>query len=153
MSKPSDSQYLESKILTASQPRLHLMLLEGAIRFGRLAKQSWTDDVPSIESSQMLNRTMDIVEELSLSASAGKDDISKQLIEQYAFLYRELGATRINNDQQKLDECLELLEYHRQTWKLACEQLTSDPATPAKTPVVAPLHSAPSTTGSFSLEA
>ena len=33
------STYLESKVLTAPPQRLHLMLIEGAIRFGRQAEE------------------------------------------------------------------------------------------------------------------
>ncbi len=154
MSTPTNSQYLESKVLTASQPRLHLMLLEGALRFGQQAKQNkWNDDEEFAETEQLLNRMMDIVEELTLGTNAGGSEISKQLVEQYAYLYRELTASRINRDLQKLDECLKLLEYQRKTWKLACEKVVADPATPAKTSVLPPHHLSQSSRDSFSLEA
>ncbi len=153
MSTPSDSQYLESKVLTASQPRLHLMLLEGALRFGQQAKQEWNDDEPFDEAEQLLDRMMDIVEELTTSTALGGSEISKQLVEQYAFVYRELTASRINRDLQKLDECLKLLEFQRETWKRACENLVADVATPAKTSVPPPHHLSQSTSNSFSLEA
>ncbi len=110
MSKPSGSQYLESKVLTASQPRLHLMLLDGALRFGQQAKQTWGNDEEYAETDQFLSRIMDIVEELTSSVSPGEGEITKQLEEQYAFLYRELAACRINSDRQKFDECMKLLE-------------------------------------------
>ena len=153
MSTPSDSHYLESKILTASQPRLHLMMLESALRFGQQAKQKWNDDEPFAESEQLLNRMMDIVEELTLGTAARGSEISKQLVEQYAFVYRELTASRINRDLQKLDECLKLLEFQRKTWKLACEKVVADPATPAKNSVLPPHHLSQSSRDSFSLEA
>lgn len=153
MSKPSNSQYLESKVLTASQPRLHLMLLEGAIRFGQRAKQTWNDDEAVAETEQLLNRMMDIVEELTTGTAAGEGEISKQLVEQYAFVYRELTASRINRELQKLEECLKLLEFHRETWKLACEKMAVDAATPAKALMLPPHHLPQSTSNSFSLEA
>jgi flagellar protein FliS len=153
MSKPSDSHYLEGKILTASQPRLHLMLLEGALRFGQQAKQKWSDEEMSAEVGELLNRMMDVVEEMTLSTAVPDSEIAKQLVEQYAFLYRELGQSRVHGDRTKLDECLELLEFHRETWKLACENVVADTATPSKAPVLPPHHLSPSTTDSFSLEA
>ena len=152
MSKPSDYQYLESKILTASQPGLHLMLSEGAIRFGQQAKQKRNDEA-SVESGQLLNRMMDVVEELTRASASDGGEISKQLVEQYAFLYRELGASRIHDDLQKLDECLQLLEFHRQTWKLACDKVAADTPASSKPSVLPPPHLSPSTTDSFSLEA
>ncbi len=153
MSTPTNSQYLESKVLTASQPRLHLMMLEGALRFGQQAKQKWNDDEPFDEAEQSLSRMMDIVEELTTSTALGGSEISKQLVEQYAFVYRELTASRINRDLQKLDECLKLLEFQRETWKLACENVIADVATPAPTSAPPPHHLSQSTSDSFSLEA
>ncbi len=153
MSTPTNSQYLESKVLTASQPRLHLMMLEGALQFGQQAKQKWNDDEPFDEAEQLLDRMMDIVEELTLGTAAGGDEISKQLVEQYAFVYRELTASRIDRDLQKLNECLKLLEFQRKTWKRACEKLVGDAAMPAKTSVLPPHHLSQSTSDSFSLEA
>ncbi len=153
MLTPSDSHYLESKVLTASQPRLHLMMLEGALQFGQQAKQRWNDDEAFAETEQLFSRMMDIVEELALGTAASGSEISKQLVEQYAFVYRELTASRINRDLQKLEECLKLLEYQRKTWKLACEKVVADPATPAKTSVLPPHHLSQSSSDSFSLEA
>ncbi len=153
MSTPTNSQYLESKVLTASQPRLHLMMLEGALQFGQQAKQRWNDDEAFAVAEQLFSRMMDIVEELTLGTAAGGSEISKQLVEQYAFVYRELTASRINRDLQKLEECLKLLEFQRKTWKLACEKVAADPATPAKTSVLPPHHLSQSSRDSFSLEA
>ena len=151
MSRSSTDQYLEAKVLTASQPKLHLMLIEGALRFGQQARQSWDDNDADMTSDHKLLRIMDILEELTMSAAAGKSDISRQLEEQYAFLYREVAASRINRDCAKLDQCLKLLEYQRETWQLACEKVASEP-TPARAPVV-PTHLLSSTTDTFSLEA
>lgn len=121
MTHPTRSQYLEGKVLTASQSRLHLMLLEGALRFGQQARNQWDDQDKRAEVEALLTRTIDIVEELCMGAAAGKLDISKQLEEQYAFLFRELMAARINHDLEKLDASLRLLEFERETWKLACD--------------------------------
>jgi len=129
MSYPSKTQYLDSKVQTASQPQLHLMLLDGALRFGRQTKEAWTDEAESASADQFLVRMIDIVEELILGSDAGKEEGSKPLAEQYTFVYRELTACRINHDLTKLTSCLQLLEYQRETWKLACEKMAAEAAT------------------------
>lgn len=148
----TDSQYLESKVLTASQPQLHLMLLDGAIRFGRQAQTMWTAEVNFATIDAQLARVGDIVDELAHSAANGHGDISKQLEEQYAFIYRELTASRFNEDLQKLESCLSLLEFQRDTWKQACEKLESPQQAPTQK-VPAPTKRAPHSQSSFSLEA
>ena len=156
MSQPSRDQYLESKVLTASQPKLHMMLLDGALRFGNQAREAWvqTDGFTLAEPS--LERMFDIVEELLQGLASGEGEISGQLAEQYAFVYRELAACRTNKDPEKLDSCLKLLTYQRETWRLANERLDDAhaEAAPKAKPVMPRLDSDASQTSlGFSFEA
>ena len=57
------STYLESKVLTASPQRLHLMLIEGAIRFGRQAEESLRKGERAAAATPLLHM-IDIVGEL-----------------------------------------------------------------------------------------
>jgi len=130
MTQPSQNQYLESKVFTASQPKLHLMLLDGALRFGKQAQSEWAETADFSLVDQPLTRMFDIVEELLQGLASGEGEISAQLAEQYAFVYRELATCRINKDLQSLGGCLEVLRFQRETWKLASEQLESEQAAP-----------------------
>lgn len=125
MSHSQNSKYLDGKVKTASQPQLHLMLLEGAIRFGQQAKKIVECEPDSAEVERLLTRMLDIVEELALSTAGDKEELSKQFEERYAFVYRELAACRLNRQLEKLDDCLRLLQFEHETWKLACGKLES----------------------------
>ena len=152
MQPKNTSQYLDSKVLTASQPRLHLMMLEGAVRFGRQAASLWSDDASFSEADLFLAKVADIVDELVHGMASRANEISGQLEEQYAFIYRELAAGRINRDKSKLDTCLQLLDYHRETWKLACEKIEAGDGAPS--PRAVPIPHLPSVpTNGLSLEA
>lgn len=129
MASPSKVHYLEGKILTASQPQLQLMLLEGALRFGRQARELWEGEAEFAEIERQLMRMADVVEELTHGAAQGETEISKQLEEQYAFVYRSLTQCRINQELKILDACLNLLEYQRETWKRVCKRLESTVST------------------------
>ena len=129
MTHPTKSQYLESKVLTASQPQLQVMLLDGALRFGRQAKELWASDTSFAEVDRYLERMANVVDELTHGVAEGSTEMSKELEEQYAFVYRELAACRIDQTAEKLEACLQLLEYQRETWKLACEKLETQAAT------------------------
>jgi flagellar protein FliS len=162
MSQPSREQYLESKVLTASQPKLHVMLLDGALRFGKQAQEMWAADGEFSAAEQPLTRMFDIVEELLQGLASGVGDVSQQLEEQYAFIYRQLAASRINQDAGQLESCLKLLAYQRDTWKLASQRLASDQTestasmTPAATRSALLPHMKPNATSApvgFSLEA
>lgn len=152
----SRSNYLAAKVNTASQPDLHLMLIEGALRFGRQAEQAWSNLEPTAEVDRLLDRTTAIVEALIQGFAAGKTEVSKQLEEQYAFIFRELASSRINHDRKRLASALTLLDYERETWKLACEKLATEKgqADGSPTPPIATPHAAPSAASeSLSLEA
>ncbi|MEM8944426.1 MAG: flagellar export chaperone FliS [Planctomycetota bacterium] len=152
MSQPSRDQYLESKVFTASQPQLHMMLLDGAIRFGKQAKEAWANESGTALGDQSLERMFDIVEELLQGLASGEGETSDQLAEQYAFVYRELSACRVNQDASKLDSCLNLLAYQRETWKLAVERVDTEHSTPVPTMPHVSIDTAQTPSG-FSFEA
>lgn len=157
MPQPSREQYLESKVFTASQPQLHMMLLDGAMRFGNQAKKSWAEKADFSMVEQPLTRMFDIVEELLQGLACGEGVISAQLAEQYAFVYRELAACRINENLDQLDGCMDVLRFQRETWKLAGEQVESEQTahTAQAKPAMPHMHSCDTTQVSvgFSLEA
>lgn len=119
------TQYLESKALTAPPHRLHLMLIEGAIRFGRLAEDALRrDDQPAAAAA--LLRVIDIVGEMLAGVREQKSEVNKQIADLYWFLFRRVTEARINADAAALAEALRLLEYERQTWHLVCEKLSDE---------------------------
>jgi flagellar protein FliS len=120
--------YLDSRVFTASQPELQLMLLDGALRFARQAHQAWDDESQQVEADGSMRRTLDVVEELVRSVSGAKASEGQRLEEEYAFIFRELTAAQLGHDAARLDATLKLLEFHRETWRLACEKLRSQPA-------------------------
>jgi hypothetical protein len=63
------STYLESKVLTAAPQRLQLLLIEGAIRFGRQAEEALRN-ADRVAASSSLLRTIDIIGELLAAARA-----------------------------------------------------------------------------------
>ena len=99
------------------------------MRFGKQAKEAWGEEY-STEVDQLLARVADILDEMTRGVTEGTEKSSKQFEEQYAFIYRELASCRINQDADKLDSCLKLLEFERETWALACKKYEADSATP-----------------------
>lgn len=113
-------------MLTASQPRLHLMLLEGAVRQTMVAQQAGGQQFWG-EFDAALGKAMDLVEELARSVAGKAVELATSLEDQYAFLYRDLAAARFDMNLSKLADCGKLLEYHRETWKQVCDQADAQP--------------------------
>jgi flagellar protein FliS len=129
-----NSSYLESKVLTAPPYRLHLMLIEGAIRFGRQADEALRRG-DELAAAGPLVRVLDIIGELLVGVRENKTDLTLKIAELYLFIFRRVSEAKINADAAALGEALRLLDFERQTWQLACEKLGGDsPATPPPSP-------------------
>jgi flagellar secretion chaperone FliS len=135
----SKNTYLEAKVLTAPTYRLQLMLIEGAIRFGRQAEQSLASgDV--VAATPTLIRVLDIMGELTAGVRHKQTELNRKIADLYLFILRRVAEAKINDDAAPLREALELLEYERQTWQLVCERMESEGigTIPALPKVVAP---------------
>jgi flagellar protein FliS len=143
------THYLESKVLTAPPQRLHLMLIEGALRFGKQAADAFARGDEAAASPPLL-RVIDIVGELLAGVRGKETELNDRLAKFYWFVFQRVSEAKIHSNAGKLAEALNLLEYERETWQLACDKVAS--ATPAKLPV---RHAAASLAaeGSLSLEA
>jgi flagellar protein FliS len=117
-----NSSYLESKVLTAPPQRLHLMLIEGAIRFGRQAEEHLRSGNQSAAASAML-RVIDILGELTAGVREKKGTLNTKIADLYWYMFRRVSEAKINADAAALAEVLQLLEYDWQTWQLVCDKL------------------------------
>lgn len=125
MSGTQRRSYFESQVLTAPPQRLHLMLIEGALRFGREAEKALTQK-DELTAAQPLLRMLDILGELLAAVRAGRSELNSKLSDLYAFFFRRVAQAKINADVGALQEVLRLLEYERETWQLVCKRLGDD---------------------------
>jgi len=141
MSGPNINPYLRTKIMTASPTELRLMLYDGAIKFCRQA-------VDAIGKSQWeamynaLTRAQKIVLELSTSLNHEiAPETTSKLAGLYTYVYRRLVDGNLERDATPVHECIELLEYERETWVMVMKKLeqgeeptTKDGRRPGDTP-------------------
>jgi flagellar secretion chaperone FliS len=166
MTSAPRNQYLESKVLSAPAHRLHLMLIEAAIRRGRQAEEALRRaDLTGADKPMM--QTIEIVGELLAGVREQKTDLNKQIAGVYWFIFRLVSEAKINDNADKMKEALKLLEFERETWQLVCDKIASQDSAgapqesrgkgsaPRKMPVMPHLddHSGSVANSSFSLEA
>jgi flagellar secretion chaperone FliS len=118
------SQYLESKVLTAPPHRLHLLLIEGAIRFGRQAEMELAAGNQAAATSS-LTRVLDIVGEMLAGVRQTKTDLNDKLAAVYWYIFRRVSEAILASDEAALAEVLKLLEFERETWQLVCDKFGS----------------------------
>jgi flagellar secretion chaperone FliS len=127
------TEYLETKVLTATPHQLHLLVIDGAIRHATSAEAALlAGDFARAEAQ--LERSNQCVSELMAGLKSNRQP---QLVEQlkavFVFVQRSLGQAQLRHDPARLADALPVLRLHRETWlalgkKLAQESAADVPA-------------------------
>jgi flagellar protein FliS len=124
----SANAYLKTKVMTAPPEELRLMLLDGSIRFARMALEGLTNKDHE-KTFEGFTNCRNIVLELGDSVKPGPDPVLAQNMKGiYTFIYGELVKASFNKDTKVLEKAIELLEYERDTWALFIEKLEQERA-------------------------
>lgn len=113
---PESNSYLETQVMTASPYRLHLMTVDGAIRFAKQAEEALQKE--DRESAHLsLGKSREFVNELiSGLDSEHAPELVEQLKALFVFVYRRLAEADMHQDASLVGEALEILGMHRRTW-------------------------------------
>lgn len=143
MAPSIQDQYLLTQLSTASPQRLHLLLIEAALRFARRARDEHAAGHTG-EASEALSRAQQIVAEL---LGGLRKEIAPELVARvaplYGFVFRQLTEYHLGWDAGKLAAAERVLEEERQTWTEVCAVLgdaapmaapTTHAAQPPRTP-------------------
>ena len=110
--------YKNNSVNYASKEQLLLMLVEGAVKFCKIARQAIVDkDVKKAHES--LVRTQDIFSELMVSLDTTQGEWAEQLFRVYAFIKEKLIEANMTKNLEIIDEILPLIEDINETWKEA----------------------------------
>lgn len=110
------TQYLETKIQTATPEALVGMLYEGAIRFlkqaaNELNEKDWR------KAHANIVRAQSIVSELSVSLDMAKGgDIASNLSKIYDYLNTRLIEANVKKEQASINECVSILSDLNSAW-------------------------------------
>jgi flagellar secretion chaperone FliS len=128
--------YLENQVLTASPHRLHLMVVDAAIRHARrglegLERQEWETTFRSLSAAR--DCMSELIGGLNPAIDADLVDPTKDL---FVFVYRNLAKADFDRDPQLVRDAIRILDIHREAWielglQLGAGQPTGAPARPA----------------------
>lgn len=119
-------EYLETQVMTASPERLHLVVVETAIRFGRTAAEAL--DKRDFETAfHALNRSRACVNELLTCINCDPNpELGQQLKGLFLFVHRNLVRGDLLHDPQMIRDGLQILETHRETWLELMDRLQEE---------------------------
>lgn len=107
--------YKQNSVNTASKEQLLLMLLDGAVKYTKIAKLAIKEK--NIERAHKeLIRVQDIFLELMITMDKDSGDYMEELYKVYEFIKNELGQANIKKDTQIIDNILPVIEEVRDMW-------------------------------------
>ncbi|OCL27608.1 flagellar export chaperone FliS [Orenia metallireducens] len=116
-------KYKNAQYETASPEQLLLMLYNGAIKFGRQAKEALENGDIQL-SNNRLKRVQAIISELIVTLDMEKGgEIAENLYSLYEYMNRRLIQANIRKDSEIVEEVLGLLQDLKEGWEDAIKQL------------------------------
>lgn len=108
--------YKNNSVNFASKDQLLLMLVDGAVKFSKIARQAMIDkDISKVHKN--LVKTQDIFYELMATLDVNQaEQWGHQLMSIYEFIVKRLGEANIKKDVTIIDEVIPLIEEVRNTW-------------------------------------
>lgn len=112
--------YKNNSVNYASKEQLLLMLLDGAVKFAKMARQAILDkDI--VRSHENLVKTQDIFTELMITIDQNAGEWAVNMYKIYDFIKEKLFDANLKKDVKVLDEVMPLIEEVRNTWQEAYE--------------------------------
>lgn len=112
--------YKNNSVNYASKDQLLIMLLDGAVKFSKIARQALVDkDVK--KSHENLVKVQDIFIELMVTLDQNAGEWAQNMFKVYDFIKSKLVEANLKKDVNILDEVMPLIEEVRETWNEAYE--------------------------------
>ena len=112
--------YKNNSVNYASKEQLLLMLVDGAVKFSKIAREAL--EVKDIKKShENLVKVQDIFTELMVSLDQNAGDWAKQIYQVYDFIKTRLFEINLKKDVTMMDELMPVIESIRDTWQEAYE--------------------------------
>lgn len=107
--------YKQNSVNTASKEQLLLMLLDGAVKYTKIAKLAIKEKNIERAHNELI-RVQDIFLELMITMDKDSGDYMEELYKVYEFIKNELGQANIKKDTQIIDNILPVIEEVRDMW-------------------------------------
>lgn len=109
------SVYKNNSVNYASKEQLLLMLVDGAVKFARLAEEGLIENDIQKANNNLI-KVENIFSELSASLDRKAGEWAEQLFEVYRFIYNKLVETNIKKDINIFNEVMPLIIDVRDLW-------------------------------------
>ncbi|MBW6408584.1 flagellar export chaperone FliS [Clostridium weizhouense] len=110
--------YKNNSVTYASKDQLLLMLVDGAVKFSKIARQAIVDRNVKKAHDNII-RTEDIFTELRATIDTSAGEWAVQMFNVYGFINDKLFEANIKKDVEVIDQVIPLIEEVRDIWYAA----------------------------------
>jgi flagellar protein FliS len=117
-----NNPYFRNEVLTASPQKLRLLLLDGCIAFitdGRDAMDRRDFETIATTFGQARDILIELITGMDRDANP---ELCDKFAAVYTFVFKHLTEASLEKDLAKVDECLRIMRYERETWAMAMER-------------------------------
>lgn len=107
--------YKNNSVTYASKDQLLLMLVDGAVKFSKIAREALKEGNVK-KAHENLIKTQDIFSELMISLDTNSEEWAKNIFNIYAFIKESLVKANLKKDIEELEKVIPLIEEIRDLW-------------------------------------
>lgn len=107
--------YKNNSITYASKDQLLLMIVDGAVKFSKIAREALKEGNVR-KAHENLIKTQDIFSELMISLDTNSEEWAKNIFNIYAFIKESLVKANLKKDIEELEKIIPLIEEVRDLW-------------------------------------
>ncbi|NFG23416.1 flagellar export chaperone FliS [Clostridium botulinum] len=107
--------YKTNSVNYASKDQLLLMLVDGAVKFAKIAKQAINDKNVK-KAHENITKTEDIFTELRASLDTSAGEWAQNMFDVYGFINDKLFEANLKKDEKIMNEVIPLIEEIRDIW-------------------------------------
>lgn len=112
--------YKNNSVNYASKEQLLLMLVDGAVKFAKIAREGLEEKNIS-KSHENLIKVQNIFTELMVSLDKSSGEWAREIYKVYEFIKNRLFEINLKKDVNMMDELMPVIESIRDTWHEAYE--------------------------------
>jgi flagellar secretion chaperone FliS len=110
-------EYLQSSVMTAPPERLHLLVVEAAIRYARVGREALAARNYERSFGGLTKARECVAEMISSIQTDPNPELADRLKGLFLFCHNSLIKADLTHTVEPIDDAIRILELHRDTWK------------------------------------
>lgn len=121
-------EYLVSSVMTAPPERLHLLVVEAALRYSRIGREAILEKKFDRAFASLSKARECVTEMLTGIRPDPNPELANRLKGLFLFCHNTLLQGDLQHDAAQIDNAIKVLEIHRDTWRELIVRLAGQPA-------------------------